>query len=260
LKGGGITDAVIAVMVERCNSSSRAQGTEVSAADPAGVHAAGIYVMENWRQPAQRQIIRPSKAGALKVTGNGSIFFPRVGNSPCPEAPATMRSGRRNRASIFNFNFKVDDRMVSDFGTATSVAAQSPDKFTLVRFRIKGEERDINAGRVSAYQGRLGSDPKDAIAFHAEEIGDGIFKVAADQPFVAGQYAFALACFRNDRPQSLGCPGATPGSLAGCGAGTSVSGAGGLISGGGTSGCAGWLGCGGASGGGVVAMSVLLHR
>jgi hypothetical protein len=190
LKGAGLSDVVIAAMVERCNSSARAQGADGNATDPAAIHPAGIYVMENWRQPAQMQIIRPSKAGALKVTGNGSLLFPRVGKFTLPgsESHYAIKTAQPS----FYFYFKTDDRNVSDFGTASSAAAQSPDEFTLVRCKVKSEGREIEMGKVSVFNVHLGIDPKEAIAFRSEESREGVFKVTTEQPLVPGQYAFVL--------------------------------------------------------------------
>lgn len=190
LKQAGLTDGVIAAMVNRCTASSRAQGYAANSADPAVPHAPGIYVVEDGPGAATLQPLRPSKASGVKVTGNGSVLMPYRARLVLPETGSHMPL--RSAQPVFYFYFDVPDRRVSDFGTANSAAAQSPDEFTLVRFSVKGNQREVGMGKVSAYDIRRGIDPAASIAFAAQDTGEGVFKVSFAEKLVPGEYGFVL--------------------------------------------------------------------
>ena len=190
LKQAGISDEVIAAMVGRCDASAHAQPAAANSADPAAPHMPGIYVPQDGPPAPRMQSIRPSKASGIKVTGNGTILLPYVGRLVLPDDHSRVRVG--NHRPVFYFYFLVGDRQVSDFGTPDSVAAQSPDEFSLVQFKVKTNEREVGIGRISAYGGRRGIDPRDAIRFETSEIGGSAFKVFVDHDLAAGEYAFVL--------------------------------------------------------------------
>ena len=186
LKQAGLSDEVIAAMVSRCNG---AQGG-TNGADPASAHAPGIYVVQDGQGGPQLQPMRPSKASGIKVTGNGSILLPYLGRLVLPAAQS--RVAIHTGKPVFYFYFRVGDQNVSDFGTPYSIAAQSPDEFSLVRFKVKTNERDVVIGKMSAFGSRRGVDPKDAIPFETSEIGPSAFKVTMARDLEPGEYAFVL--------------------------------------------------------------------
>jgi hypothetical protein len=189
LKRAGLSDVIIAAMVNRCAGSSRAQGEGAAASDPLAPHAPGIYVLQEGQAPTL-QTLRPSKPSGLKVSGNGSILWPYVTTLVLPEPHS---HNLVNKAQpTFYFYFNAADKRVSDFGSATSGAAQSPDEFTLVRFHVKGEQRDIVWGKRSIYTGSRGIDTKASVGFVTQEIGDGIFKVSFGEKLAAGEYGFVF--------------------------------------------------------------------
>ena len=190
LKQAGVADDVIAAMVARCGDSPRPQATGLATADPLSAHVPGIYVLQDWIAAPQMQLMRPSKASGIKVTGNGSILLPYVGRLVLPDEQS--RIGIKTHHPVFYFYFVAGDRKVSDFGTPNSVAAQSPDEFSLVHFKVKKNEREVGVGKISAYSSQRGIDPKEAIRFDASEIGGSAFKVRSERDLEPGEYAFVL--------------------------------------------------------------------
>lgn len=194
LKKAGISDGVIATMVERCNGASVAQGANNSSADPLVKHSPGIYLMEDWNGPAKLELICPTTGGAARTTGNSSLLFPLKSILVIPGSDSQTRSFTTK--PTFYFYFDTADRKVSDFGVEKSLAAQSPNEFSLVKFRQKGNSREIENGRASAYFSiniHKGVNAKDTSAFSAEEIGDGIFRVKTASDLVPGEYAFIFS-------------------------------------------------------------------
>lgn len=190
LKKAGISDQVIAAMVGRCTSSNRAQGLTADSADPSAHHAPGIYSLVDTVQSSRMTLMRPSKASGIKVTGNGSVLFPFVGKLVLPDA--SSRNVIKSARPTFFFYFDPGDEKVSDFGTPTSIAAQSPEEFTLVRFKAKASERQVDVGRMSAFGTRRGIATGDSISFVSDEIGDSAFKVTFSEPLAPGEYGFVL--------------------------------------------------------------------
>lgn len=195
LKQSGVSDFVTSAMVRRCATLADERGIagDSSSPDPLVKHAPGIYLMANWTTPNKLQVLRPSKSSGMKSTGNGSVIFPFMykmvvsGNVSRIQVPNAMPA--------FYFYFNVSDAKVSDFGLENSLAAQSPDEFSLVRLKQKGDSREIVIGKASFYEGmqisaRKGVDPKNTIAFSTDSIGSGIFKVTPSNSLPAGEYAF----------------------------------------------------------------------
>ena len=115
LKQAGLSDDVIAAMVARCGGEPRPQATGQASADPSSAHMPGIYVVQDWLAAPQMQLMRPSKASGIKVTGNGSILLPYVGKQVLPDEQS--RVGVKSHRPVFYFYFVAGDRKVSDFGT-----------------------------------------------------------------------------------------------------------------------------------------------
>jgi hypothetical protein len=194
LKRAGVTDGIITAMVSRCVASTRAQGGEINSSDPMVKHAPGIYLAVDWVKPAQLSLIRPVVSSGNRTTGNGSILFPLKNLLVLPQAESRNIASSKN--PTFYFYFDAADRNVSDFGVDRSIAAQSPSEFSLVRFKKKGNAREIEVGRMSAYFSinlRKGVNEKDTAAFSATEVGDGIFKVSANNDMLPGEYAFIFS-------------------------------------------------------------------
>ena len=195
LKRRNISDEVIAAMLRRCSASTRAQGIAAGSADPAVARAPGIYLLREWARPADMVMLRPSKASGVTVSGNGSVLFPYVGKVVLPDLQSSnVVNGAR---PTFYFYFSPGDRKVSDFGTSNSTAAQSPDEFSLVRFRMKDNGRELVIGKMSAFSARRGVDPRQAIPFSSEEVGDSSFKVTIGRDLEPGEYAFVITGANN---------------------------------------------------------------
>lgn len=189
LSSAGVSQDVIVAMVDKCTGSSRAQGVNDRSADPLVKHAPGIYLLET-DQPPKMTILRPAASAGLKVTGNGSILFPLMAKLTVTQAQAQMivRAAR----PTFYFYFNADDVKVNTFGTVGSAAAQSPNEFSLVKFRVDKNTRQFVVGRVQPYVEVIGVDPKNALPFEAEDLGDGIFRIQFASDLVPGEYAFVL--------------------------------------------------------------------
>lgn len=197
LKQAGVPDSVVGAMVRRCATLGQQRGLagDDSSPNPRIKHSPGIYAFENWRAPAKLQVIRPSKPSGIKQSGNGSVVFPFVTRMVVPGTTSHIQEPINNPEFYFYFN--VSDEKVSDFGMENSMAAQSPDEFSLVKFSKKGDDRELMMGKMSFYGGmavtvKKGVDSRFTIHFQTDEISKGIYRVSIDKPLDAGEYAFVF--------------------------------------------------------------------
>lgn len=190
MKKAGVSDDVLAAMIDRCKGASRAQGVEVVSADPAARHAPGIYLAAEPGGSAGLQLLRPAIASGERTKGNGSVLFPFKVKLVVPRANAQIAA--HGRRPTFYFYFDAADRKVSGFGKVSTVSAQSPDEFNLVRFNVRSAVREVDIGRLVGFSAAAGIDPKYTLPFASQELGDGAFKVTPDQPLASGEYAFVL--------------------------------------------------------------------
>ena len=190
LRRSGVSNRVIASMVERCVGSSRAQGSDVTSANPLVHRNPGIYLDRGRIGFPDLVSLRPIMASAGQVTGNGSLLFPSktsLGLSGASSAQA-VSSGR----PTLYFYFENDDRRVGDFGSSATGAAQSPNEFSLVRFRVRNGQRQLNIGQGNMFNTRIGLDPEDVLGLSIEEVNDGIYRVSPSEDLTPGEYGFAL--------------------------------------------------------------------
>lgn len=187
LRQAGVAQPVMVEMLHRCDGAARAQGMSATADDPAARPAPGLYLASQGAALAQ---LRPAASVGTKVTGIGSLLFPHRTTLTLarPHAAVTVRE-RRPR---FLFAFDPADAQVSIFGTAISEGAQSPGEFSLVRFRVDRNTRQLVIGRGQPYAEITGIDPKIALPFAIAEEGDGTFRVSPEADLAPGEYGFVV--------------------------------------------------------------------
>jgi hypothetical protein len=190
LKTAGIGQDVIVEMVQKCTGSARAQGIGTNSGDPLIKHEPGIYLAADQAGSAKLTPLHPAASAGIKMTGNGSLLFPYAAKLTVAQQQAQVVSP--SARPIFYFYFDTDDRRVNTFGTVSSQAAQSPNEFSLVRFRTEKGVRQFVIGRVQPLVEVLGVDPKNAIAFAMAEVGDGIFRITLPSDLAPGEYGFIL--------------------------------------------------------------------
>ena len=190
LKNAGVSNTVIAAMVDRCVGSSSAQGAVAESSDPSAMREAGLYIEMGTSVAHNLQRIRPTTASGGRVTGNGSLLFPYRMKLGIPRLSAQSKAP--SLSPTFYFYFETDDRNVGDFGTSATAAAQSPAEFSLVRLSEKKGQRELVVGKMNGFGGNVGINPKDAVQFNVEELRDGVFAVTPMASLEPGEFAFVL--------------------------------------------------------------------
>lgn len=194
LKQAGVPDPVIVAMIERCARGADAAVTPATA-------QSGIYLADGPGADARLTLLRPAAQSSTKVVGNGSLLFPHMVRLIVPGPAARLVSpGPR---PVFHFQFDPATRHVADFGEVVTQAAQSPQEFSLVRFRVDGGNRQVPIGRAQPYVEVRGIDPKNTVPFSVSELGGGAFRVEMAQPLEPGEYGFVLLGERERRTGTL---------------------------------------------------------
>lgn len=212
-KKAGLSDPIIVAMVERCSptapdpvDTARPAANQMAPVVPHGAPSRGIFASAvpraatsgKARQPeglylseaGALTMLRPSGQTAVKMVGNGSILFPYMAKLIVPRPVAQMAI--ETTQPVFMFYFNPDDSRVSEFGGVGGSAAQSPNEFSLVRFRLDGGNRQMTIGRVQPYVSVSGIDPKNTLPFIMKDMGDGVFRVDMTGALAPGEYGFVL--------------------------------------------------------------------
>lgn len=190
LSQAGVSSSVITAMVDRCVGASRAQGSNESSTDPLVKRTPGIYLQSANASGSALKVIRPTNAGGVHTSGNGSLIFPFVAKLSVPQQSA--QTVAPSNTPVFYFYFESADSKTGDFGTSQSAAAQSPSEFSLVKFKSSSGQREMTIGKANMFNANVGIDPKNTIPFTVSELGDSIYKVNIANPIQAGEYAFVI--------------------------------------------------------------------
>ncbi len=190
LKKAGLSDEVLGAMIVRCAGASGAQGVEMEVTGSSVHRAPGIYLSSGPGASGKLELLHPALASGERTTGNGSLFFPFKVKLVIPRNRAQVAT--HGDRPVFYFYFDAADPNVGGFGKASTVAAQSPEEFSLVHFRQKGNGREVVIGRLVGDSKSAGIDPKDSLSFVSQALGDGAFKVTPDEQLAIGEYAFVL--------------------------------------------------------------------
>lgn len=212
-KKAGLSDQIIVAMVERCSPAApesaeapRTVANQMSPVAPRGGTSRGMFALKaprvapsgKAREPEGLYLsnaealtmLRPSGQTATKVVGNGSILFPYMAKLIVPRPTAQMVIAAAQ--PVFMFYFNPTDSRVSEFGGVGGSAAQSPNEFSLVRFRADGGNRQMTIGRIQPYVSVSGIDPKNTLPFTMTDLGDGVFRVEMTGALEPGEYGFVL--------------------------------------------------------------------
>lgn len=212
MKKAGLSDQIIVAMVERCSPSPsdaapspHGMGGQMAPVAPQGGPSRGMFASTSRsanpgraKQPeglylseaGALTMLRPSGQTAVKMVGNGSILFPYMAKLIVPRPVAQMAIDTTQ--PVFMFYFNPDDSRVSEFGGVGGSAAQSPNEFSLVRFRQDGGNRQMTIGRVAPYVTVSGIDPKNILPFAVKDLGEGVFRVETTGALAPGEYGFVL--------------------------------------------------------------------
>lgn len=192
LKQAGVTDDILAAMLEAKSGKSVTSGTSAADPnDPAAKHNYGIYLFEEkagTRKMTQLlpQVSAQNRTGGL-FTSSITYGISKVKvKSNLPGRNATLQIA--DNSPVFYFYLDVSS---GGLNTASGIPSNT-NEFALIRFNQRDDNREVTIGKSNAFGGKGGLSDEYVVAFTAVDLGNGVFKVTPSAPLQKGEYGFYL--------------------------------------------------------------------
>lgn len=196
LKQAEVPDAVIAAVLRRSSSPVLSNAVaDNSSPNPLDPHAPGIYLLDQ-RGAGRMTRIDPTLSNQLKTANIwGYAFTSGISSmkmkAVIPNSSARVQSSSRRPTFYFYFTQSGPLASVSQFGTAFTLMATSPNEFSLLRLEQKRDRREASVGSVGVFSGvKSGIADKARVSFTYEDVAPGVFKVTPNADLTPGQYGF----------------------------------------------------------------------
>ncbi|MGI8786787.1 MAG: hypothetical protein ACR2HG_03355 [Pyrinomonadaceae bacterium] len=199
LKKAGVDDDVVAAMLQaKSGTSATSGGGAVMATgggnpnDPMSPHDFGIYMYEEKNGEKVMTQLLPS-VSAQNRTGGGftqSVTPFGLGKVKTKaNLPGTTAKLQIKEAQPV-FYFYLDTKS-GGMNTSSGIPS-TPNEFTLIKFNIRSDNREVTIAKSNAYGAKGGLSDEYVVPFTAESVGSGIFKVTPSSSLKNGEYGFYL--------------------------------------------------------------------
>jgi len=182
LKNAGVSTEILALMMKKSKTKSKTGIYYISKNGDQNRIQPSVFSSTNSNETAQvlvsgminaktkSQLPKSKSNNILKGNKQEFIFIFN------PSDVDNMQTNQGNQASIFNWWFRT---------------ATSPNEFALVQFKVKDRKniREVVTGKTSSLGSTSGIDPKAALPFSIEEMGNNKYKVTPNY-LEPGEYCF----------------------------------------------------------------------
>ena len=192
LKQAGVTDDILAAMLEAKSGKSVTAGTAASDPnDPMSKHNYGIFLYEERAGSRKMTQLMPAVSSQNRT---GGIFTSSITYGISKVKIKSNLPGRNAGLQIADtqpvFYFYLD---VSSGGLNTASGIPSnPNEFALVRFNQRDDNREVTIGKSNAFSAKGGLSDEYVVQFIATDLGNGVFKITPSAPLPKGEYGFYL--------------------------------------------------------------------
>jgi hypothetical protein len=203
LKQNGVGDDVVAAMLEAKSGVSTANVPTVNTSgaapanasgdpnDPMSKHFYGIYLFEDKDGARKMTQLKPNVSAQNRT---GGLFTSQMTYGIGKVKTKANLPGRNANLQLTNtaptFYFYLD---VTSGGLNTASGIPSdPNEFTLVRFNVRSDNREVTIGKSNAFGGKGGLSDEYVVQFKAEDLGNGIFRITPAAALTKGEYGFYL--------------------------------------------------------------------
>jgi hypothetical protein len=207
LKQAGVTDDVVGAMFDAKNGrKANAAGTSESRSesdpnDPEAPHDFGIYLFEENGGAKKMTQLAPTVSAQNRTGGvlTNSITYgiSKVkvkANLPNPAARLQLKLAR----PVFYFYL---DSKSGGLNTMSGIPS-TPNEFTLIRFNVRSDNREVTIGKTNVFGSKGGLSDEYVVAFDIEDMGGGVFKVTPKNDLKNGEYGFYLVNSGNSNTSS----------------------------------------------------------
>ena len=203
LKQSGVGDDVVAAMLEAKSGVSTAAVPVVNTSgaapanasgdpnDPMSKHGYGIYLFEDKDGARKMSQLKPNVSAQNRT---GGLFTSQLTYGIGKVKTKANLPGRNanlqltNTAPVFYFYLDVTS---GGLNTASGIPSD-PNEFTLVRFNVRSDNREVTIGKSNAFGGKGGLSDEYVVQFKAEDLGNGIFRITPATALTKGEYGFYL--------------------------------------------------------------------
>lgn len=198
LKKAGINDEIVNAMLEAKSGKSVATASTNSSAsagnpnDPMSPHDFGIYLYEERNGERKMTRLVPNVSSQNRTGGGFTAAITPFGlgkvktkaNLPGTAASLQLKDPR----PVFYFYL---DAKSGGLNTSSGIPSTT-NEFTMVRFNVRSDNREVTISKQNAYGGKGGLSDEYVVPFTSENLGNGIFKVTPSADLKNGEYGFYL--------------------------------------------------------------------
>lgn len=207
LKQSGVGDDVVAAMLEaksgRTVSSTTATvgGATSDPNDPLAPHNFGIYLFEEKDGVKKMTQLTPNVSAQNRTGGlfTSSMTYGIGKVKIKANLPGTTAKLQLNQAQP-TFYFYLDTKS-GGLNTASGVPS-TPNEFTLIKFNVRSDNREVTIGKANAFGAKGGLSDEYVVQYNAEDLGNGIFKITPTATLKNGEYGFYLINSGNSNASS----------------------------------------------------------
>lgn len=200
LKQSGVNDEILQAMQGTSEtpdpptntstpSSTRESGSDVN--DPMARHEVGIYLYIEKNGVKNLTEMEPNVSTATRT---GGAFGTAVTYGILSTKQLVRVNGREANQQVaeaqpvFYFYLNEKDRSMA----AVKYFPASVNQFRLVRFKVKGKNREVTVGQTSVFGTRSGINDDNIVDFSYEKVADGVYRITPRAPMKQGEYGFYL--------------------------------------------------------------------
>lgn len=209
LKQANIDDDIVGAMLEAKSGKTTATAATPGAPgtpagdpnDPAAPHDYGIYMFEEKDGGRKMTKMTPNVSAQNRTGGlfTSSMTYGIGKVKTKANLPGTTAAIQiQNTRPVFYFYL---DTKSGGFNTVTGVPS-TPNEFTLVKFNVRSDNREITIGKSNAFGAKGGLSDESVVGFEAEEISAGVFKITPKIELKNGEYGFYLINSGNSNASS----------------------------------------------------------
>lgn len=195
LKQAGIDDEIVTAMLEAKSGRAVASVTAATAAadpnDPATPHDYGIYMYEEKNGVRKMTRLTPNVSAQNRTGGlfTSSMTYGLGKVKTKANLPGTAAALQIKEARPI-FYFYLDTKS-GGLNTASGIPS-TPNEFTLVKFNVRSDNREITIAKGNAFGVKGGLSDEFVIQFNAQDMGNGTFKITPNTDLKNGEYGFYL--------------------------------------------------------------------
>ncbi len=195
LKQSGVSDDIVAAMLEAKSGRSAAAASPSMSGDPndpMAKHSFGIYLYEERDGVRKMTQLQPNVSAQNRTGGGFTAAVTPFGlgkvktKANLPGRTASLQV--TTTSPVFYFYL---DTASGGLNTSSGVPS-TPNEFTLVRFNQRSDNREVTIAKTNSWGGKGGLSDEYVVPLKAEDLGNGIFKVTSAGELTKGEYGFYL--------------------------------------------------------------------